>query len=139
TAPEARDLVELSWESGMRPQELFTAEARFFEPENSRLVFPVKLSKGKKVQRVVYLNDTALAIVRRLALAHPEGALLRNTEGNSWNGSTVNCLFQRVRRELGRRRLRSLGLTPPTLKRLTGTPAQKDPVKRAEHHQAVLA
>ncbi len=79
---EAHDLVTLSWETGMRPNELFVAEARFFEPENARLVFPVKLSKGKKTQRIVYPNDTALEIVRRCAFKNPDGSLLRNTEGD---------------------------------------------------------
>jgi integrase len=59
TCPEARDLVELAWETGMRPAELCSFEARLFEPGPGRLVFPVRLTKGKKTQRVVYLSDRA--------------------------------------------------------------------------------
>jgi len=139
TSPESRDLIELSWETGMRPNELFTAQARFFEPDNSRLVFPIRLSKGQRVHRVVYLNAAALAIVKRCCLKNPDGPFLRNTEGRPWCGESVNCVFQRVRRELGRRRLKAAGLFPPPVKRLTGTPAQRDPVKRAEQHAMVLA
>ena len=136
-ALEARDLLELSWETGMRPNELFTVEARFFEPDNARLVFPVKLSKGKKAQRVVYLNQRALEIVRRNAAAHPSGPMLRNTDGEPWKGAAINCLFQRVRRELGRRRLHALGLLPPKIKRLNASD-RKDPEKRKEHQGQVL-
>jgi integrase len=136
-SPEARDLIELSWETGMRPHELFTAEARFFDPASARLVFPVKLSKGKKVQRVVYLGERALAIVRRAAAAHPIGPMLRNTEGDPWNGAAVNCLFQRVRRELGRRTLLRLGLLPPKLQRLTAV-ERGDREKRTAHEYRVL-
>lgn len=135
--PETRDLVRLSWDSGMRPHELFTCEARFFEPENARLVFPVELSKGKKTQRVVYLNDAALAIVTRLARKNPVGALLRNADGMAWNAGSVNCLFQRVRRELGRRRLRLAGLMPVRIKRLTAR-ERKDEPRRVEHDKRVL-
>jgi integrase len=137
TAPEARDLLVLSWETGMRPHELFTAEARYFEPEGGRLVFPVRLSKGKKVQRVVYLSETALEVVRRNAATHPMDALLRNTEGAAWSGAAVNCLFQRVRRELGQRRMKAAGVMPPKIKRLTA-PERKDKEKRQEHERRVL-
>jgi integrase len=139
TRPEAYDLVELARESGMRPHELYTFEARFFEADNGRLVFPVKLSKGKKVQRVVYLNARALEIVRRRVPLHPDGPVMRNAGGRPWNMSSTNCLFQRVRRAIGRRRLRAQGLIPPPLPRLTGSSEQKDAVKRAEHFEAVLA
>jgi integrase len=137
TSPEARDLIALSWETGMRPHELFTAEARFYEPEAARLVFPVKLSNGKKVQRVVYLSEPALEIVRRNAAANPEGALLRNTEGAAWCGAAVNCLFQRIRREVGRRRVKAAGLMPPKVKRLT-VPERKDSARRQEHERRVM-
>lgn len=121
----------------MRPHELFTAEARFFEPDNGRLVFPVKLSKGKKVQRVVYLSEQAMEIVRRNGFTHPNGPMLRNTEGDPWNGAAVNCLFQRVRRELGRRRLKAQGLMLPKLKRLTAA-QRKDKATRQEHERQIL-
>jgi integrase len=137
TAPEARDLIELSWETGMRPHELFTAEAHFFDPDAGRLVFPVRLSKGKKVQRVVYLNERALEVIRRNAAAHPTGPLLRNSDGEPWCGGAVNCLFQRVRRELGRRRLAAKGLMPPKIKRLTAA-QRADEATREAHQRRVI-
>lgn len=79
---EFLDLVELSWETGCRPHELFTVEASYVDLPNCRWIFPVRLSKGKKFQRVVYLTDKALAISRRVMLKNPEGAMLRHTDGD---------------------------------------------------------
>src|SRR5205807_167807 len=94
-------------------------EARFVDLANARWVFPVRESKGKKVQRVVYLTDRVLAITRRLMAQHPNGPLFRNSDGKPWGVSSVKCRFQRFRDELGRRKLVILGLMPPKLKQLT--------------------
>jgi integrase len=98
---EFQDLLWLSWETGARPHELFTAEAGYVDLQNGRWVFPVRESKGKKVQRVVYLTDRAMEITRRLTLKHPDGPMLRNTDGVPWCMSSVNRRFQRVRDKLG--------------------------------------
>jgi integrase len=131
------DLLETSWDTGARPHELFTVEARFVDLRNSRWVFPVKESKGKKTQRVVYLTEKALAITKRLMAEHPEGPLFRNGEGQPWCASSVKCRFQRLRDELGRRRITKLGLMPPKIKRLTYAERQ-EPGRREAHYQAVL-
>lgn len=137
TCPEAKDLVELAWETGMRPAELYSFEARFFEPEAGRLVFPVRLSKGKKFQRVVYLDDKALEIVRRRVQRFPEGPVLRNADGRAWNMSSTNNLFQRVRVNLGRGRLQQLGLVPPKVPRLKAHERAEQGL-RAGHERRVL-
>lgn len=98
---EFGDLLELSWETGCRPHELFTVEAHFVDLESCRWVFPVRESKGKKYQRVVYLTDKALAITKRVMVKNPTGPMLRNTDGIKWCGSSVNCRFQRIRDKLG--------------------------------------
>lgn len=48
-----RDLLEFAWESGARPQEIVRIEARFVRETESRVVFPVRASKGKKTSRVL--------------------------------------------------------------------------------------
>lgn len=137
TCDEAHDLVELAWETGMRPAELYTFEAQFFEPEAGRIVFPVKLSKGRRWQRVVYHNDRALEIVRRRVQRFPEGPVMRNADGRPWNMSSTNNLFQRVRVNLGRGRLQQLGLVPPKVPRLKAA-ERSDRRLRAEHERKVL-
>jgi integrase len=96
-----RDLLELSWETGARPQELFGVQASYVDLPEARWIFPVKESKGKKTQRVVYLTDRALAITKKvLALGH-DGFMLRNTDGEPWCMSSVSSRFQRIRDKIG--------------------------------------
>jgi integrase len=131
------DLLEASWDTGARPHELFTIEARFVDLANGRWIFPVRESKGKKIQRVVYLTDRVLAITMRLMAENPVGPLFRNSEGNPWCVSSVKCRFQHFRDQVGRRKLIALGLMPPKLKMLTAVERQ-EPGKREGHHRAVM-
>jgi integrase len=104
TEPRFRELIELAWETGARPEELRKMEARFFDAESHRVVFPVKESKGKKTRRVIYLGtDRAREIIARLAKANPDGPMLRNSEGNPWRADSINCAFERLRKKIGRK------------------------------------
>ena len=67
TEPTFRDLLEMAWETGARPQELRKLEARFFDAESNRIVFSPKHAKGKKYYRTIYLTKKARQIVARLA------------------------------------------------------------------------
>ena len=100
---EFRDLLTVHWEAGCRPQESLRVEARFVDLKNARWVFPVKKSKGKRRPRIVYLNDKALEITRRLMLKWPEGPIFRNTKGRPFTKDSVNCRFARLKRTLGTR------------------------------------
>jgi integrase len=135
---EFRDLLELSWETGCRPHEIFTVEASFVDLGKAKWVFPIRLSKGKKVQRVVYLSDRALEITRRLVLKRPTGPLLLTTEGQPWCVSSVKCRFQQICRKIGRRRLRDAALVPPKIPRLKAD-LWENPTARAEHEAKVVA
>jgi integrase len=133
---EFRDLLTLCWETGCRPEDALSVEARHVDLQNGCWAFPVQESKGKKHQRVVYLTDIGLAITRRLMLAHPTGPLLRNTDGLAWSPSALNCRFARLRLALGRAKLEEAGLMPPKLKRLTQA-QRADAATRIAHDQAV--
>lgn len=98
---EFKDLVELAWDTGARPQELFAVEARHVDLENARIVFPPKEAKGKRKIRSVYLSDHAVEIVKSLILKYPEGRLLRNTRGIPWTASATNCRFRQLKKKLG--------------------------------------
>jgi integrase len=131
------DLLELAWNTGARPHELFTVTAAFADLDNARWVFPVQLSKGKRIQRTIYLNDRALEITRRLVQEHPSGPLLRTTTGTAWCASSVKCRFQKLQLALGRKRLKEGGLLPPKIPRLTKS-LRQDPTVRREHERKVL-
>ena len=134
---EFRDLLTAAWETGARPNELFTVEASYFDKQGGRWVFPIRRSKGKKARRVIYLTDKAQELTRRLAAKHPSGPLFRTTEGTPWCVSSVKCRFQNLRVTMGRKKAEGLGLVPPMIKRLTAA-QRADPGVRADHQKKVL-
>ena len=97
-----RQLCLVAFETGCRPQEILKVEARHFEAEHERWVFPVKEAKGKKAPRIVYLSNDALRISTELASKYPAGKLFRNSEGKAWKNSAVNCLFRRLQHRMGK-------------------------------------
>jgi integrase len=101
--PHFRDLLEVAWETGARPQELRRIEARFLDLESSRIVFPPKQAKGKKHYRTIYLTQHARKILARLAEAHPAGPLLLNSEGHPWTKDAINCAFCRLEKRIGKK------------------------------------
>jgi integrase len=101
-SPQFRDLVELAWETGCRPQEIRAIEARHFDPANRRIVFPPSEAKGGKAHRVIYLgSDKALEVVARLAAARPSGPILLNAKGRPWTKDAINCAFCRLKEKTG--------------------------------------
>jgi len=133
---EFRDLINVCWETGCRPQEAVSVSAGHVDLEEGCWEFPVAESKGKKHRRIVYMTDAASAIVRRRMAAHKSGPLFVNTDGMPWSASALNCRFTRLRSALGRAQLQKDGLTPPKLKRLTQT-QRNDPTVREAHLTAV--
>lgn len=100
---EFRDLIDVAWETGCRPQEIWRVEARHLDPTASRWVFPAKESKGRKKIRIVYLPETSLAICVRLAAVHAKGPLFRNSDGLPWTRNAVSCVFTRMQKHLNKR------------------------------------
>lgn len=97
--PQFADLLEIAWETGARPFELYRLETRHLELDKSRVVFPKSESKGKKKNRVVYFSPKALDIVKRNMW--PSGPVLRNTDGEAWTVYSINCSFLRLQTAIG--------------------------------------
>jgi len=108
--PSLRDLVITTWETGCRPQESLRVEARHVDQKHQRWVIPKRESKTKRITRVVYLNDRAMAITKRLATEHLDGKLFRNTNGKDWTPAAVNCAFQAIRHRMGKDEMKRRGL-----------------------------
>jgi integrase len=102
TAPDARDLLVVAWETGCRPQEICAVEKRHVDLEYARWVFPPEEAKGKRRSRVVYLTPPALAITQRLIARFPEGSLFRNSSRQPWNKHSAGCVFARIQILIGR-------------------------------------
>ncbi len=98
---DLRDYLTVIWETGCRPQEARMVEAKFIDRANRRWVFPIKKSKGKKRQRVVYQTDAAFAITERLAAEHPTGPIFRTSRGEAWDKNKVRCRFRRLQEKMG--------------------------------------
>jgi len=93
-------LIDLAWETGMRPQELFAIEARHVQDD--RIVIPQSESKGKRSVRVVYLGtESCRQLIGHLVSETPVGKLLKNSHGNPWNKSSVKCAFARLHKSTG--------------------------------------
>ena len=100
-----RDVVEMAWHTGARPQETIRIEARHVDLPHRRVVLPPPEAKGKKRFRIIYLNDQALELVRKRAFERPTGAIFRNTHGGPWTAWAVNGRFCRLQQALGRKQL----------------------------------
>jgi integrase len=110
--PSLRDLMVTTYHTGCRPQESRRVTARYVEIDQARWVFPYTKSKGKKVPRVVYLDDTAYAITKRLLERSDGGPLFRNSKGKPWTKDAINCGIDRVRIRMGKVALEAAGKEP---------------------------
>ena len=108
--PRFRGLIELSWETGARVQELRKIEAKFLDMVTGRIVFPPKQAKGKKYHRVIYLTARAKEILADLAKSHPTGPILLNSDGKAWTKDAINCAFCRLQLALGRKAMEESGV-----------------------------
>lgn len=96
-----RNLLEVTWETGCRPQESLRVEARHVDIANQRWIFPASESKTDAI-RIVYLTDAALSITKQLMRQYPTGKLFRNSRGKPWTTEAVNCTFIRIQIAMGR-------------------------------------
>jgi integrase len=101
--PRFRDLLIATYQTGCRPQESLRVLGEYLDDKNARWIFPQLKSKGKKSPRIIYLNDTALAISSRLIDEFPEGELFRNAAGRAWSTEAVNCVFDRIQIRMGKK------------------------------------
>lgn len=94
------DLLTFMRETGCRPAEARLVSAKHWDRANARLVLERKNTKGKKSRRVIRLNDKAQAVVTRLALKNPEGALFLNRRKRAWTAYSVNCRYSKMKKKL---------------------------------------
>lgn len=87
-----RDFLTALKETGMRPSEAMRLEAHMVDFEGGVIV-----TKGKGRDRVVYLNEAALKLFRRLAKKWPTGPLLRNMRSKPWTRNATTLRFTRLR------------------------------------------
>lgn len=62
------------------------------------IVFPPSEAKGERHERVIFLPDEAMAIIKRNM--RDDGPLFRNTKGRPWTKDSINCRFWRLSKKL---------------------------------------
>jgi integrase len=106
-----RDFLTLIQETGARPHEVRTVEARHVDAARRLWVFPPEDHKtGRKTgrPRVVYLTPKAWAVTEQLLGTNAGGPLCRNAHGLPWTASAIRQRFMRLRKRL-------TGKVPPDL------------------------
>jgi integrase len=93
-----REFLEFCWETGARPFEARSIEARHVNIERKLIAIPPEEAKGRKRWRVIRLEGRALEIVEQRI---GEGKLFTNRDGQPWTSYAINCRFCRLKEKLG--------------------------------------
>jgi integrase len=101
--PAFKDLLEVLWETGARPFEVFQATARHFDPTAGHLRYI--RANGDKVKshatRTIWLSQRALEIVAERVQRYPEGVLFRNGYNQKWTVTACSRRLAALRRATG--------------------------------------
>jgi len=98
---EFQDLLTFMLDTGCRPREIVKLRADMYDAENSRFVFLIRESKGKKEKRIIYLTPTTKRIADRLVNKWPDGPIFRNSRGAPYDRHSINSSFRRLKEKLG--------------------------------------
>jgi integrase/recombinase XerD len=102
TDEEFRRYLTALLETGARPGEVISVEARHFDPASKCWVLEEHKTRKKTGQlRMVWLTDAMVELCRELAAAQPAGPLFRNRDGEPWTYNAIRCRFRRLRQRLG--------------------------------------
>ena len=96
------DLLDFMYETGCRPIEARTIEARHIDLKNSVVVLPPSEAKGERHERVIFLSEKAVDICKRRMHEFPIGPIMRNTKKRPWNKNSVNCRFHRLKKKFNK-------------------------------------
>jgi integrase len=115
----ARDFVQALADTGARPSEITSAEARHYDPLLRALVYQANARPGEKTHktartgrpRVVFLSAQTAATVERLIQRYPTGPLFRSPckkrtgahrgQRWGWDNDALAWLFRELRRKTG--------------------------------------
>jgi integrase len=94
-------VLTVLYATGARPGEVAAISAENFDPDLGivRLREHKMAYKGK--QRTLYLSPEVVALLKKLAKAHPHGPLLRTRWGNPWRGDAIVKEMIRLRTRAG--------------------------------------
>ena len=93
------DFLDVMLSTGCRPQEVRVIEARQIDYDARLIRFADGDIPGKKYGRDVEVPERLLMVLKKHALAHPQGPIFRNEDGNRWKHAALNCRLQRVKKK----------------------------------------
>lgn len=100
--PRFRDLLVAIWDSGCRPNEVFTLTADRVDLAGGtwRVVNKTRRKTGEPT-RLIYLTDRLRELSARLVAERPAGPLFVNARGNPWTNGAMSCAWDDLRKQLG--------------------------------------
>jgi integrase len=89
-------------ETGARPSELARLKAQDVDFKNAvALLSEHKTAEKTGRPRMIVLTPSAVAILRKQAVKHPDGVLLRNARGGHWTKDGIGLAMRRACRKAG--------------------------------------
>lgn len=102
SSPALRLLLTLLHETGARPSELSRLSALDVDFLNSVCVLTEHKSSGTTGKpRLIFLSGTAMTLLREQVAKYPDGSLLRNMKGSSWNKDGIGHAVRRACKRAG--------------------------------------
>lgn len=100
-----RDVVQMCYLTGVRPQELKLMRVEHYDAAGSRIILPPEEAKGHQWPRVIYLPEEANALVdRRVKALGPKGRgshIFTNTIGKPWTTTALATEWGRLQQRIG--------------------------------------
>jgi integrase len=97
--PALRAVIKFLWHTGARPQELRAIRAEWCQ--DSKIVFPLAASKGRRKRRVIYLDGMARRQAAYLRSRHRHSQIFRTPTGRPWTKHNLVKSFRLLRKEIG--------------------------------------
>jgi integrase len=107
--PHWRPFIQALKDTGARPGELAAATAADFDEKFGAFVFRKEMTRrsdrfahktSRHKDRVIYLVEPTLSVVKELVKRHPTGHLFRRRNGKAFDKVTIVDRFMKLRRQL---------------------------------------
>lgn len=96
-----RDAIVALWQTGARPSEVISVEARHVDLESGVWRLPSKATRRTGRLQVIRLTPRMVELTRELMALHPEGPLFRNTRGKPMNRNKLGLRIRLLAEKLG--------------------------------------
>lgn len=96
-----KEVLTVLQATGCRPGEIAQFTAHNFHPDQKAVVISEHKTDKSGRQRVVYLPDGVVELLKRKVAAHPTGPIFRTQRGNAWSGRSITGAMLKLKRKAG--------------------------------------